>query len=168
MTQCASREALWVQARLLAAVAELRFGNFPGLAFDIRAGQVVQQHFIFGSKEILPALLQMREQRWTMFQQTIEHEVKLILAAPMKIRPEQIAHRALVIPLAMTTPFAARRDEPVGDGDLKQLGPVGAFARGRQFIRPELIQAQLPPEIARKPAGAVLAGTTQMIIAQAQ
>ena len=93
MTQCASREALWVQARLLAAVAELRFGNFFGLAFDIRAGQVVQQHFIFGSKEILPALLQMREQSWTMFQQTIEHEVKLILAAPSKAGARAISRR---------------------------------------------------------------------------
>lgn len=128
---------------MIAAGAKARLGNFLRLAFDVGAGQVGQPHFIFGAEQILPALWQMREPSRAMCQQTVEHEIKLILAAPMKIRTEQIAHRALIIPLAMTPPFAARRDEPVSDGHWQPFSPVGALARGRQFIGPVLIQTQL-------------------------
>lgn len=109
---------------MITTVAELRLGHFLGLPLDVRAGQIVEQHFILGAEEILPARLQVSEQSRAMFEQTIEHEVKLILAAPMKIRTEQIAHRALIIPLAMTTPFAAWSNEPVGDRNLEQPCPV--------------------------------------------
>jgi len=58
---------------MIAAVTKLRFGNLLGLAFDIRAGQVVKQHFVLRAEEVLPAGLQVREQSRAMRQQTVQH-----------------------------------------------------------------------------------------------
>src|SRR5205823_8722895 len=112
---------------MIPAMAELGFGNFLRLALDVSAGQVVKQHFISGAEEILPARLQVSEQSRAMLQQTVEHQVKLVFAAPMKIRTEQIAHGTAVIPLAMTTPFGARSNQPVSGGNLEQARPISAF-----------------------------------------
>lgn len=132
------------------------------------AGQVVEEHVEGGAEEILPASLQMREQGPAMFQQPIQHGRELILAAPRKIRAEQIAHGAAVIPVAMTAPLAARGDQPVGGGPLEQAGSIRAFARGREFGGPEGVQAQLPPEFSGQPAGAVWPWRAQAIRRQAQ
>src|SRR6266849_831895 len=110
----------------------------------------------------------MSEQRRAMLEQTIQHQVKLVLAAPVKIGSQQIGHRTLVIPLAMAAPFAAWSNQPVSRGNLEQARPVGALAGRWEFFRPELIQAQLPPKITGQPAGAVLARTAQLIVLQAQ
>src|SRR5438128_8414392 len=106
----------------------------------------------------------MSEQRRAMFQQTIQHQVKLVFAAPMKVRPQQIGHRTLIIPLAMAAPFAARSNQPVSARNLEQARPVGAFAGKGKFLRPELIQAQLPPQITSQPTGSLLAWATQLIV----
>ena len=68
----------------------------------------------------------------------------------------------------MAAPFAARSDQPVSRRNLEQSRPIGALAGRGEFLGPELIQAQLPPEIAGQPAGTVLAWTAQLIILQAQ
>jgi hypothetical protein len=153
---------------MIAAVAELRLGNCRRLALDLRAGQVVAQHFVASPEQILPARLQVREQRGAMFQQTVQHEVKLVFAAPLKMGAEQIAHRTAVIPLAMTAPLAARRNEPVGGRNLEPARPIGALARGGKFLGPKLIQAQLPPQLTRQPTSAILAWMAQVILIQAQ
>ena len=153
---------------MIPAVAKLRFGNLRRLAFDIRTGQVVEQHFVTGAEEILPPRLQVREQRRAMLQEAIQHEVKLVFAAPVEGGPEQIAHRTTIIPLAMTAPLAARGNEPVGAGNLEQPRPVGAFARGGKFGGPKLIQTQLLPQLARQPARAILARMAQLILIQVQ
>src|SRR5712692_8404959 len=104
----------------------------------------------------------MSEQRRTMLEQTIQHQVKLVFTAPVKVWPQQIGHRTAVIPLAMAAPFAARSHQPVGRRNLQQARPVGALAGRGEFLSPELVQAQLPPQITGQPAGPVLAWTAQL------
>jgi len=44
---------------MVPAVAKPGLGNFLSLAFDIAAGQVLEQHFVLGGEEVLPSSLQM-------------------------------------------------------------------------------------------------------------
>ena len=101
-----------------------------------------------------------------MLHQAVKHHVELVLAAPVKTGSEQIAHRASVMPLAMTAPLAAPRDGPVSDGHLMQTRPIGSFARGRKLFGPERVTVQLPPQITGQPAGAELAGAAQVLLTQ--
>jgi hypothetical protein len=46
---------------MIPAVAILGFGHPLRLTFHIGAGQIVEEHFVFGRKEILPAPFQVSE-----------------------------------------------------------------------------------------------------------
>ena len=61
----------------------------------------------------------------------------------------------------MQPPFAARRDEPVGDQHLQRVVPARPFAACRQAFGPEAIELQLAPHDAGEPAGAPLARPAQ-------
>jgi len=72
------------------------------------------------------------------------------------------------MPEPVTAPFAARRNEAIGDRDRQWFYPVGALTAGGQMLGPERVQGQLAPQFARQPAGPVLAGTAQTVVAQAE
>ena len=106
---------LFAVKAMIAAVAVAGFLNLPGLALEIGAGQVVEQHVELGSKKVLPSPLQVGEESVAMLEQLVQHTVKLVLAAPGKAFAQQVAHGAALIPYPVTAPFAARLDEPIGD-----------------------------------------------------
>ena len=68
-----------------------------------------------------------------------KHEVDLVLAAPLKIGPEQIAHRTGIIPLARTPPCAAGSDEPVGGRNQEPPRPVSKVGLIRCRANPETL-----------------------------
>src|SRR5260221_6664107 len=106
----------------------------------------------------------MSERRRAMLEQTIQHQVKLVLAAPVKIGSQQIGHRTLVIPLAMAAPFAAWSNQPVSRGNLEQARPVGALAGRWEIFRPELIQTQVAAKITDQTASHVFARDGQPVM----
>jgi hypothetical protein len=58
-----------------------------------------------------------------------------------EIGAQQIGERALSEPLAVQEPFAAGRNQPVGDEDEQHLVPACALAACRQALGEELVQA---------------------------
>jgi hypothetical protein len=58
---------------------------------------------------------------------------------------EQIAHRAMLEPMAVQPPFAARIDQPIDDQGFEDVQPIRALARRRQERTPEIVQAELGP-----------------------
>src|ERR1035438_5702794 len=79
---------------MVAAVAIAGLFDFLGLALEIRAGQIVEQHVQFGAKEILPAALEMFEKFVAVLEEPIQNAIQLVLAPPNKLLTQQIPHRA--------------------------------------------------------------------------
>jgi hypothetical protein len=136
-------------------------GQVGGVDLEIRAGQIVEQHVEGGVEQIAPALRQMREQRLFVGEQEVVAGVELVRLGEAEIRSEEIGHGAAEEPLAMQPPFAARRDEPVGDQHLQHVVPARSFAACRQAFGPETIEMQLAPQDAGEPARAPLARSTK-------
>jgi hypothetical protein len=78
-----------------------------------------------------------------------------------EVRAQQIGQRAVLEPMAVQAPFAARIDEPVKDEGLDDPVPAGTLAARRKLFAPEGFQPELLPELAAKPAGSPLAGPLQ-------
>src|SRR4051812_32347001 len=112
--------------------------------------------------QILPAPAQMREQRFLVGQQLVEAAVERVLRDQRVVGPEQVGHRAVLEPLPVQSPLAARIDQPVADQGLQHVTPAGAFARVRQPLRPEPIEPELLVELAGEPARAPLARPVQV------
>ena len=83
---------------LVAAVAVAAFvalRQIRGVHFEIRAGQIVEQHLEIGVEQIAPALRQMREQRILMGEQQVMTGVELVRLGQAEIRTQQIGHGAV-------------------------------------------------------------------------
>src|SRR6187455_3445853 len=65
--------------------------------------------------QILPAPAQMREQRLLVGEDLVQAAVEPILPDQGVIGPEQVRHRALLEPLPVQPPLAARIDQPVAN-----------------------------------------------------
>ena len=114
------------------------------LALEIGAGQVVEQNIELRVEQILPPPLEMLEERRLVFHQQIMTFVKLVALGQLaKVGSEQIPHRALLEPLPVQTPFAARIDEPINAEGLQDQIPARSFPAGGQTLRPKFVQAQL-------------------------
>src|SRR5664280_3260866 len=96
-----------------------------------------------------------------MCQQQIQGAIKRVSGGQTKIPAQQIAHRAVFIPMPVQTPFAARINQPVSDQRLKNQVPRRAFAAGTEPLPPEPVQTELAVKLARPPARAPLPGTVQ-------
>ena len=78
--------------------------------------------------QILPALAQMPEQHLFVWQQLVQAAVERILLRQRKISAEQIRHRALLEPLPVQAPLAARIDKPITHQRLHDVLPARTFA----------------------------------------
>ena len=117
-------------AALVAAVAVAALVGFVvrRRRLEIGARQVVQQHIEPRPEQVLPALTKMREQRLFVWQQLVQAPVERILLRQRKISAEQIGHRALLEPLPVQAPLAARIDQPITHQRLQDVPPARTFA----------------------------------------
>ena len=125
-------------AALVAAVAVAALVLLIGrrIAFEVGARQIVEQHIELGAEQILPALAQMAEQSLLVRQQLVQAAIECILRDQRVILAEQIGHRALLEPLPVQPPLAARIDQPIAHQRLQDVLPAGPFARVRQARPP--------------------------------
>ena len=72
--------------------------------------------------------LEMLEQRRLVRQQLVQAPVERILLHQRKIPAEQIPHRALLEPLPVQAPLAARIDQPITHQRLQDVLPARTFA----------------------------------------
>jgi hypothetical protein len=110
----------------------------------------------------------MREQRLFVGEQQIVTGVELVSFREAEVTSQEIGHGAVEEPLPMQSPFAARRDQPVGRQHLQHVIPTRPFAALRQSLRPEPIEPQLPPQHARQPTGAPLARAAEPHLVETQ
>ena len=104
----------------------------------------------------------MIEERGLVNQQLVEAAVKSVLLHQRIVLAQQIAHRALLEPLPVQTPFAPRINEPITHQGLQYMAPAGAFPAIGQPRRPELIEPKLLVEFAPQPARPPLPSSMQL------
>ena len=71
--------------------------------------------------------------------------VQLVDLGHPGILAQQIGQGTAPKPLAVQPPFAARRQQAIGNQDEQDLIPARSFATRPQPLRPELIQLQFSP-----------------------
>ena len=98
----------------------------------------------------------MIEDRLLVHQQPVVTAVQLMDFRQLGIFAQQVGQRAALKPLTMQAPFAAWRQQTVGDQHEKHLSPMRPFAAHSQPLRPELIELQLAPQHQCQPARAPL------------
>ena len=125
------------------------FGRFT---FEIRAGEIVQKHFVFCVEERRPTLCEMIEKCAFVGEDFVVAFVKPMRVGDGKIAPQQVGHRAVLEPMPVQPPLAPGVDESVEREGLQNEIPARAFATFRQQFAPINIEPELPPKLASKPA----------------
>src|ERR1700686_5563919 len=103
----------------------------------------------------------MTEEPLLLFGHLIQTSIQSVLFYQRKIFIQQISHRALLKPLSMQPPFAARINESIADQGLQNMLPASSLSTIGQTLGPELIQPQLFVKLAGQPTGSPLPGPMQ-------
>src|ERR1019366_9043628 len=77
---------------LVAAVAELPLAITRRIAFEIGAGQIIQEHVEIGLKQVFPALAQDREHRLLVRGELVQTTIQIVRLHEHDVLAEQIAH----------------------------------------------------------------------------
>jgi hypothetical protein len=101
-----------------------------------------------------------------MFQQPVQTSIEPVFFRDSEIHAKQFIHRAIQKPLAMHSKLTARLDPSVHDKKPEHLLPTHGFAAFGQSLLPEILQSQLPPQLACHPAVAECARPAQFQPAQ--
>jgi hypothetical protein len=112
-------------------------GDLLAQPFEIRAGQIVQQHVKRAVEQRLPPLGQVLAQCVLVLEDAIEAAVEPVLAGHCKIHPKQFVHGAAQKPLAMNAQLASRIDQAVDHQQLQHAGPRHLAAIIGQLVVPE-------------------------------
>ena len=108
----------------------------------------------------------MIEERSLVLEQPIMTSVERVDVGRRVIDTEQIGQRAVVEPVPVQTPFAARREQPIHHQHREHLIETRALARGQQARAPEAIELKLLPQPQRQPARAPLPRALQPPLCQ--
>src|SRR5438105_3326029 len=140
----------------------------PSLAWraEIGARQIIEQHVVADVEQIAPASHQMIEERLLVHQQPVMAAVQLVDLGEPGILAQEIGQGAALKPLAVQPPFAARRQQAVGDQHEQNLVPARPLAARSQPLGPEQIELQLAPQQQRQPARAPLPRPAQLQLRQ--
>ena len=95
-----------------------------------------------------------------MRQQLVEATIQRV-PGDHPLAAQQIAQRAVLVPVTVKPPLAARVDQPVADQDLQDVEPPRALAARRQAPTPEAVQRQPVPQAQRQPTRPPLARVVQ-------
>ena len=106
---------------LVSAVAELAFSDERRVALEVGAGQVIEQDIKARLEQDLPALTKKREEGALVGEQLVQASVQGVIGQHPSRTPQQVAHGAMFIPVAMQPPFTARVDELITHLRLRSL-----------------------------------------------
>src|SRR5580704_1767584 len=98
----------------------------------------------------------MIEEPLLLLEHLIQTSIQRVLFYQRKIFIQQISHCALLKPLPMQPPFAARINESIADQGLQNMLPASSLSTIGQTLGPEIIQAQLLVKITGQPTGSPL------------
>src|SRR5260370_8519851 len=103
----------------------------------------------------------MTEEPLLVLEHLIQTSIQRVLFYERKIFIQQISHRALLKPLPMQPPFAARINESIADQGLQNMLPACSLPTVGQTPGPELIEPQLLVQFAGQPTGSPLSRPMQ-------
>jgi hypothetical protein len=113
---------------------------------EIGARQIVEQHVVADVEQIAPPPRQVIKDRLFVRQQPVVTAVQLVDLGQSGILAQQIGQGTAVKPLTMQAPFAARRQQAIGNQHEQHLIPPRPLTAYAQPLRPELIELQFPPQ----------------------
>ena len=126
-----------------------------------RCGQIVKQHIEAGVEQRFPAFPQKREQRALVRQQLVQAAIQHIVGDDPHRTAQQVPHRAVLVPVPVQAPLAARINQLVAHLRLQDVQPARALPAHRQPRTPEPIQLQAIPKRQCQPASPPLARALQ-------
>ena len=126
-----------------------------------RCGQIVKQHIEAGVEQRFPAFPQKREQRTLVRQQLVQAAIQHIVGDDPHRTAQQVPHRAVLVPVPVQAPLAARINQLVAHLRLQDVQPARALPAHRQPRTPEPIQLQSIPKRQCQPASPPLARAVQ-------
>ncbi len=126
------------------------------IRFEVGARQIIKQHVVADVEQVAPPSHQVIEDRLLVPQQSVMTAIQLVDLGEPRILAQQIGQGAALKPFAVQPPFAARRQQAIGDQYEQHLIPARPLAAHAQPLAPELVQLQLPPQQQRQPARAPL------------
>src|SRR5580658_10406150 len=103
----------------------------------------------------------MAEELFLVPEHLVQTTIKRVLFNERKIFIQQISHRALLKPLPMQPPLAARINESVADQGLQNMLPACSLPTVGQTVSPELIEPQLLVQFAGQPTSSPLSRPMQ-------
>ena len=131
-----------------------------GQLLDSRCRQVVKQHVEARVEQCRPPAAQIREEVLLVRRQLVEAAIERVVG-DRPVAAKEIAQRAVLVPVAVKTPLAARVDQPVAGEDLQDVEPPRALPARRQALTPETVQVQPVPQDQGQPARPPLARIVQ-------
>src|SRR5260370_23315943 len=93
----------------------------------------------------------MTKEPFLVLEHLIQTTIESVLFYQRKVFIQEISHRALLKPLPMQPPFAARIDQPIADQGLQNMLPASSLSTIGQTLGPEIIQPQLLVKITGQP-----------------
>ena len=121
-----------------------------------RCGQVVKQDVEARVEQRLPSLPQKREERALVDKQLVQAPIQRVAAHHLRRPAQQIPHGAVLVPVPVQPPVAARLDQLVAHLRLQHVQPARPLPARRQARPPEPVQLQPIPKRQRQPARAPL------------
>lgn len=104
-----------------------------GLALEVGAGHVVQQHLVVDREQLPAAPRQVRLQRGLVLQQQIERSIQPVLVDQIAVELQQVAQRRATVPVLGDVQLARRLAQPSRHQYRRHLRPGHRFlARGHQ------------------------------------
>ena len=114
--------------------------------------QVIEQDVEAGLEQRLPAFVQKREERPFMRQHLVQATIQRVAGDDPHRAVQQVPQGAVLVPVPVQTPLAARFEQLVAHLRLEHVQPARALPARRQPRSPEPIQLQSIPKRQRQPA----------------
>jgi hypothetical protein len=153
---------------VIARVAEAAFVAFRKwrIRLEIGAREVVEQHVVADVEQIAPPPRQVIKDRLFVRQQSVVTAVQFVDLGQPCVLAQQIGQGTAPKPLAVQPPFAARRQQAIGNQHKQDPIPVRPLTAHAQPLRPEQIELQFAPQQQRQPACAPLPWPAQLQLRQ--
>src|SRR5262245_14717966 len=143
---------------MIPGVAALRQRVGFGLAFEIRARDIIEQYVVLDRKQLAAALRQMRFKGRLVHEQMIEAAIKAILVDLPIAELQQIAKCRAPVPILGNVQLARRLAEPRRHQHACHRRPGNAFLAHRKQSLAQLLKARPTPQRKRQIHIAELAG----------
>ena len=121
-----------------------------GLAFEIRAGDIIEQHVVLDREQLAAALRQMGFKGRLVHEQMIEAAIKAILVDLLIAQLQQIAQRRAPVPILGNVQLARRLAKPRSNQHSRHLRPGDAFLAHRKKSLAQFLKARPAPQRKRQ------------------